>query len=172
MKLNDKIKKNFVLAFSILSYENTLIYENLKKDLKKIFGEISYESKNLPKIELKTRILTNKVGSQTKIFSYQNLINRDNFPYLAKKVKKNLKDKLILKDEYFNIYTGYVTPYNIILGSDSDNFHKVYVTLGVYAEVIYMYQNKRLIKTKESFDFFEDKNVRYFFESLHISYML
>ena len=165
------MKANNVLIFSIFSYENTLIYDDLKKSSKKILGDISYESKELEKI-VPFHKRKSQVANYTKILSYSELVEKDKFPYLAKKVKENIKNKFVSIDPYFDIFLGYVTPYNIILSSDFDDFHKIYLTQGVYAEVIYFYQNQNLVKNPTAFTFFSLEKVEYFFKSLRIAYMI
>ena len=70
------------------------------------------------------------------------------------------------QDSSIKIIPGYQTLFNTILASTTDDFHKIYLFHGVFAEVVYKYESRLLQCTDTAPTFFLNTDVIYYFTNL------
>jgi hypothetical protein len=156
--------------YLILSYESEEIYFKIKEALEEKFSKIRFESVSLPKwiLNESERILFT-AGNQTKILTFDQLIHREELPAIYKEIL-DLGKKARKQDTMVRMIPGYLTLHNIILGSLQDDFHRIYLYHGVFAEIIYKYERSLLIVEETAPSFFRSKEVIYFFTNLRESF--
>jgi hypothetical protein len=158
-EVEQPIRPSGVICFSILVFNNEEILYKAKKKLEKFLSPVVFEANTIPFLKSKDQ------ETKTKIFSYSQRIHRDELPSIERK-SLNIAKSLAKEDLGFRIITGYVTEYNLILASIHDDFHKVYLFQGVYAEVIYKFENKKFTNFPTSAPYFSNKEVLYFFTNI------
>lgn len=150
----------------VLSFDLEDSYFYAKKLLESDYSPILYESNPMPKWILpplqRSIYLT---GNQSRILSFQRRIHRDELPPIYKQGLKVTK-KLVKKDPSLRIYPGYLTRFNTVLASSTDDFHKIYLYHGIYGEIIYKYIGSRLSVQETAPEFFHTRDVMYFFTNL------
>lgn len=158
------------LFFIIASFNQDEALFRIKEKSQKSFSKISFESNTFqgwtPREE---EITMNVPGKESKIFAYRRKIHRDELPLLKKKcISLEYESKKI--DKSVRIIPGYLTSHNVVIGSVADDYHKVYMFGGVYAEVVYKYEQSRLIPFATAPKYFSQKDVLYYFTSLRDYY--
>ncbi|TGJ99354.1 DUF4416 family protein [Leptospira semungkisensis] len=157
--------------FLIVSYENEEVYYRLKEKAEGSFSQTLYESKPLPKWNHKFEsFLDSPLGRFTRILSLKRRISREELPSLQTECSK-FQTALRKSDESVRIFPGYLTPYNLVLGSLEEDLHRVYLFHGVFAEIIYTFQGQKWIPEPYSPEFFKTPEVIYFFTNLRESYV-
>jgi hypothetical protein len=146
------------LGFVILSFTLEDIYYKVKESLSKNFSEILFESIPLTSwIPSPAEIGFNPPGNKSRILSFKRRINREELPEINTFMKLDASIKII---------PGYQTLYNTILASITDDFHKIYLFHGVFAEVVYKYESRQLQSTDTAPLFFSNNDVIYYFTNL------
>ncbi|MCB1156662.1 MAG: DUF4416 family protein [Leptospiraceae bacterium] len=170
------VKENLVRPgnsslFLLLSFESLETYLKVKQNCQSAFSEILFESNPLPKwTPDSSEGLQIKVGSNTRIFSFKKQISRESLPDIKKKCIK-IRNKNIDKDPSLKIIPGYLSSHNVILSATSDDFHRIYLHHGVYAEIIYKYEKLRYHPLPEAASFFSQQEVKYFFTTLREAFI-
>ncbi len=157
--------------FVIVSYENEEAYYRFKEKAEDTFSQTLYESNPLPKWSHQfENFLDSPLGRFTRILSLKRRISREELPSLQKECLK-FQNSLHKSDESFRAFPGYLTPYNLVLGSLEEDLHRVYLFHGVFAEIIYTYQGQKWISQSSASGFFKHPEVIYFFTNLRESYV-
>jgi hypothetical protein len=152
--------------FIIVSFTKLDIYFLTRDYCRRMFSKIYMESGAMPKWTLDVaEKFYSKVGETTKIIAFSQRIHREELPDLKKKCI-SIQEKLKKKDDSIRLIPGYLSPHNIILSSSNDDFHRVYMYHGVYAEVIYKYEKLELQIVDTAPEFFYSKDVSFFFSAL------
>ncbi|MCC5816540.1 MAG: DUF4416 family protein [Leptospira sp.] len=169
--IEDKLTKPEGATFFLLvSYELDESYFRVKELSEEMFSKSLYESVPMPKWMLKPEEKTVfMAGSNTRILSFQQRINREELPGIYKECLSITK-KLRKLDPLIRLIPGYLTRQNIVLASAISDFHKIYLFHGVYAEIIYKYIGSRLVVLETSPAFFHTKESIYFFTNLRESH--
>ncbi|MCB1176049.1 MAG: DUF4416 family protein [Leptospiraceae bacterium] len=152
--------------FIIVSFSEMEAFYKVKSLTEREFSYVQLESIPLPKwtVELSEKLKT-RVGEGTKILALKRKIHREELPEIKKKCIK-IRNSLLKKDSTLRIIPGYVTSHNVIIGSINDDFHRVYLFHGVYAEVVYKFEKLQMKFMPSAPEFFALKDVNYFFSSL------
>ncbi|MBP9887736.1 MAG: DUF4416 family protein [Leptospiraceae bacterium] len=166
----EMIRPEGATSFIILSFSADDIYYKIKENLKKSFSEILFESISLTSwTPTPAEIGFSAEGNKARILSFKRRINREELP--------EMKEKCISITNYFSkidpsirIIPGYQTLYNTIIASSTDDFHKIYLFHGVYAEVVYRYESRQLQPVDSAPLFFTNKDVIYYFSNLREYY--
>ena len=158
---SEKLKKaSPSLLFFIVSCSSDETYFKIKKEAEGKFSKTLYESIPLPKWTSPFA----KSGKFTRILSFQRKISREELPQIKQKtleMKKSFKD-----DPSLEIIPGYLSPHNVVIGSGYDDFHKIYLFNGVYAEVVYQYIKQKMHYAEQAPEFFKNTDVIYYFTKL------
>ncbi|EOQ88078.1 PF14385 domain protein [Leptospira yanagawae serovar Saopaulo str. Sao Paulo = ATCC 700523] len=156
--------------FLILSYENEDTFFELKNLAEKRFSKIMYESVILPKwVSDETEREFSYPGRYTKVLSFKQRIHREE---IVEKKKECLEFQSLLqkKDLSTLLIPGYVTSHNIVIAKSKDDFHRMYLFQGVYAETVYYFSRGQLTPLPYAQSYFKEKDVIYFFNTLRESY--
>lgn len=131
-----------VKLISGLIFKETKDFERCKKTLKKIFGDIDFESKLLPfdltdyyKEEFGT-------GLSRKFISFKKLIRPERLAGIKATTNK-IETRFSLKQRRLvNIDPGYVDMAKLVLASTKDFSHRIYLNKGIFAEITLSFQEK------------------------------
>ncbi|MCE9500395.1 MAG: DUF4416 family protein [Leptospira sp.] len=157
--------------FIVVSFNETETYYKLKSMGEKKFSESLYESIPMPSwVPEENEKISVYPGSNTRILSFKRRINREELPDIKKSCIQ-IREKLLSEDETLLIIPGYVTAHNVVIASAFDDYHRVYLFHGVFAEIIYKYEKQRLIVQETAPRFFATKESVYFFSNLRESYV-
>jgi hypothetical protein len=152
--------------FCIISFNDLEAYFRIKESCEKAFSKVYLESNPMPKWTIDITEKSNvQIGEGTKILAFQRRINRDELPELKKKCIE-IRKKFINKDATIRLIPGYLSSHNVILSSIYDDFHRVYLFHGIYAEIIYKYEKLQLQALDSAPEFFAMNEVVYFFNAL------
>ncbi len=156
--------------FLLVSYQNDESYFEVKSLSEKKFSKSVYESGNLPKWELdEVDRLIQIPGKNTKILSFLQRIHREELVVIKKECVE-IQSALRKKDPTLRLMPGYLTSHNVVISQSKDDFHRVYLFQGVYAEIIYVFRSGKFSVLESAPGFFKTKEAAYFFNSLHESY--
>ena len=152
--------------FCIISFNQLEAYFRIKEICEKSFSKVYLESNPMPKwtIDISEKS-SNLLGEGTKILAFQRKVNREELPELKKKCIE-IRKKILKKDSTIRIIPGYLSSHNVVLSSIYDDFHRVYLFHGIYAEVIYKYEKLQLQPLDTAPEFFTMNEVIYFFNAL------
>lgn len=159
------------LLYCVISYEKLESFVRSKELSEKAFGKVLMESKTLPRWEIHISEKGHTVvGSNSKILSFFKRIPRDTLPAWKKKCSQ-IREKIYSRDPTLRILPGYLSAHNIVFASYRDDFHKIYLNEGVYAEVIYKYENSKLRCLETAPGFFLHRDVQFFFAAQREAYL-
>lgn len=162
----EPIRPEGSVSFAIVSFTAEDIYYKIKENLKKTFSEILFESiQMIPWIPSPSEIGFSGLGNKTRILAFKRRINREELPEMKQKCIQ-ITNSFSKLDSSVKIIPGYQTLYNTIIASVTDDFHKIYLFHGIYAEVVYKYESRQLIPTDTSPQFFINKDVIYYYSNL------
>jgi hypothetical protein len=160
------VRPEGVVSFVILSFTVEDVYYRIKEILEKRFSSILYESNLLPGwIPVSAEIGLPQAGNKSRILSFKRRINREELPEMKEKCIL-IANTFLKLDSSIKIIPGYQTLYNTIVASITDDFHKIYLFHGVYAEVVYKYESIQLKPIDAAPLFFANKDVTYYFTNL------
>lgn len=169
-KKEEPTRPEGVISFIILSFTVESIYYKMKDALEKKFSKILFESNPLLGwIPLPVEVSFSPLGNKSRILSFKRRMNREELPEMKEKCIQiaNAYSKL---DASIKIMPGYQTQHNTILASTLDDFHKIYLFHGIYAEVIYKYESRQLQPVDTIPLYFANKEVIYYFTNLREYY--
>ncbi|MEM7180514.1 MAG: DUF4416 family protein [Spirochaetota bacterium] len=159
------------LAFVLLSYEKLESFVRVKEQCEKNFGKVLMESKTFPRWVLDPSEKGHTmVGSNTKVLSFVRKIGRESLVAFKKKCIL-IREKLYSKDPTLRILPGYLSSHNVIFTSTIDDYHRVYLDEGVFAEVIYKYEKLKLRHITSAPEFFSYTDVQFFFTMQRDAYL-
>lgn len=152
--------------FCIISFNELESYFRTRELCQKAFSKVKMESNPMPKwtVDISEKSI-NILGEGTKILTFQQRINREELPEIKKKCIE-IRNKIIKKDNTIRIIPGYLNSHNVVLASIYDDFHRIYLFHGVYAEVIYKYEKLQMQCMETAPEFFTMSEVVYFFNAL------
>lgn len=152
--------------FCIISFNQLETYFRVKEQCEKSFSKVYLESNPMPKwtIDISEKS-SSLLGEGTKILAFQRKVNREELPEVKKRCIE-IRKKLLKKDSTLRILPGYLSSHNVVLSSIYDDFHRVYLFHGIYAEVIYKYEKLQLQTIDSAPEFFTMNEVVYFFNAL------
>lgn len=136
-----------------------------------VFSDLLYESQPMPAWTVNEieRIHTN-VGVNTRIISFKRKINREEIVEITRKCIQ-FQRNIFQKDPSFRIIPGYLCLHNVIISSYIDDYHRIYLYNGVYAEIIYKYISSKFHSVETAPKFFRLPDVIYFFTILRDFYV-
>jgi hypothetical protein len=152
--------------FLISSFSKMETFYRVKEIASKEFSKVQIESNPLPKwtVEISEKLNT-RVGEGTKILAFKRRIHREELPDIKNRCVK-IRKSLLKSDETLRIIPGYLSSHNVITASVNDDFHRIYLYHGVYAEIIYKYEKLELKFIDTAPEFFALRDVMHFFKSL------
>ncbi len=152
--------------FLIVSFNSLEVFYKVKSKVEREFSKVYLESKPMPKwtAELSEK-LTTKIGEGTKILAFKRRIHREELPEIKKKCV-DIRHKFLKEDPSLRLIPGYVCSHNVIIATVNDDFHRVYLFHGVYAEIVYKFEKLQLKFIDTAPEFFALKDVMYFFSTL------
>lgn len=157
--------------FIIVSYNSQEGYYKLKSETERLFSPVAFESAQLPKWNPEqSEFPFTLLGEFTRIISFKRRIHREELPEM-KKICVQIREKFAKQDSTLRIIPGYMSSHNIIIASSFDDFHRIYLFHGVYAEIIYKYERMKLQANETAPDFFKSKDVIYFYTNLREFYL-
>lgn len=152
--------------FVIISFNSMEVFFKIKELAEEAFSKVHLESGVLPKwLPEPSEKFVGGIGEVTRILSFRRRINREELPELKKKCIR-IRNRFILNDRSIRIVPGYVTGHNAVIASLFDDFHRVYLFHGVYAEVVYKFERLELQAISTAPEFFFMKEVKYYFSNL------
>jgi len=123
--------------YALIYFNDALAFAAAKKSLEKYFDKSDYETKpfSAEKAKFKEEVFT-----QAAIVSFQRPVGRDELVDMKMKTSA-MEDKFkASKKRVFLIDPGYVSQYNVIHTSDEDDFHRIYLYNGIFAETILYFE--------------------------------
>lgn len=163
-------RPNGAVFFTIISYTEEEILFKAKKKLEKISSSSNFNSNLLPAWKtLKNELPSSIESLHSKIFSYNQKIHRDEIPVLKLDCIK-ITESLQKEDSSLKIIPGYLTEHNLIITSSFDDFHKIYLFKGIFAEIIYRFEKNKFHTYPSSPNYFSNKEVMYFFNQIRNFY--
>ena len=164
--LESLVKPVTVPFFVIVSYSSVEVYVHAKERLEDSLSEILFESASFPKwTPPPADQLGTKAGDETRILCFKKIVPKEALPDIKKKCIK-VRNKFLDKDITLRIIPGYLNLHNVILASTFDDFHRIHLSDGVYAEVVYKYEKLRYHFIETAPAFFSHKEVNYYFTTL------
>lgn len=164
-------KPKGVTFFVVISFEKMEVYYSIKQKLESYFSKIMFESNPLPKWTIShNEKLLSKVGSETRILSFKRRIHREELPEI-KRACVEIREKHFAKDETIRMIPGYLCSHSVVLASIYDDYHRIYLYHGVFAEIVYKYEKQKLIYIDTAPLFFGQKEIMYFFTNVRDYYM-
>lgn len=152
--------------FLIASFSKMETFYRLKEITASEFSKVQIESSPLPKwtAEISEK-LNSRVGEGTKILAFKRKIHREELPEIKNRCVR-IRKNLLKTDETLRLIPGYLSSHNVVTASVNDDFHRIYLFHGVYAEIVYKYEKLELKFIDTAPEFFALGEVRYFFRSL------
>ncbi|AVV49307.1 DUF4416 family protein [Leptospira santarosai] len=168
----DKLAKPSGASFFIVVvYEDTEMFYSIKTRTEKKFSATLYESNPMPTWTDPNEELWNRFsGRHTKILSFKRRIHREELPSIQKECL-TIQNAAIEKDRGVRIFPGYLCNHSVVISSIQDDFHRIYLFNGVYAETVYNYQKQKMVCRETAPPFFKTPEALYFFTSLRESYV-
>lgn len=155
-----------VVLFTIVSFDSIEIYVRVKERLESTFSTVLFESNPLPRWTFDPGDRLNvRSGYNTRVLSFKKYISRERLPIVRKKCV-DVRNKYYSKDPTLRVVPGYLNYHNMILSSTSDDFHRLYLSNGVFSEVVYQYEKLQYKPIQTAPSFFENKDVLYYFSTL------
>ena len=148
--------------FCIVSFDDTESYYNAKSQLEKQFSDVVFESNQMPKWKNEFNAPS---GKQSRIISFKRKINREELPLIKNKCHK-LQEKFNKAEPLLRIIPGYLSAHNVIIASSNDDYQRIYLFHGVYAEIVYKYEKQRMLPMETAPEFFKSADPVYFFTNL------
>ena len=167
-----KIPKPAKLFMSILfndSGNNSL--ELLLSKLRELVGNIDHISDELPFDY--TDYYYPEMGSNLKrvFVTFEKLIQRDKIVIVklqSNELEKEFSDKY---NRNINIDPGLITPENIMLSTNKNFSHRLYLGEGIFGEVTLIYRNKKFKVLEWTFPDYATETIGNLFLKLRKSYM-
>ena len=160
------IRPDGSVGFAIVSFNLEDVYYKVKEVLNKYFSDVLFESIPLTGWTASpSEIGFNPPGNKTRILSFKRRINREELPEIKERCIQ-IVNTFQKQDSSIKIIPGYQTLFNTILASTTDDFHKIYLFHGVFAEVVYKYESRLLQCTDTAPSFFSNTDVIYYFTNL------
>ncbi|AXR61196.1 DUF4416 family protein [Leptospira mayottensis] len=157
--------------FIVVVYEDAEMFYSIKTKTEKKFSATLYESNSMPAWKDPNEELWNQSpGRHTKILSFKRRIHREELPSIQKECL-SIQNVAIEKDRGVRIFPGYLCNHSVVISSIQDDFHRIYLFNGVYAETVYNYQKQKMVYRETAPSFFKTPEVVYFFTSLRESYV-
>jgi len=127
------------LISSLFSSEKELI-DTIIKRLEEICGPVDWISPEL--FFDRTKYYAGEMGwpLHRRFISFENLISPDQLVDLKLKTNAIEREYLVDKNRRINIDPGYVTPERLILATGKNFTHRVYLSLGIYADLTLIFQ--------------------------------
>ncbi len=159
------------MLFTIISFNELEYYFKFKKYSEDTFSELLYESQPMPKWTLSdAEKIHTVVGGNTRIISFKRKINREEIVEITRKCMQ-FQVSSISKDPCFRIIPGYLCLHNVIISSTLEDYHRIYLYNGVYAEIIYKYEMRKFHPVTTAPKFFSISDVLYFYTILRDFYV-
>ncbi len=163
-------RPNGAVFFSIVSYNEEEVLFKAKKKIEKISSGSNFSSNELqPWKTLKNELPSSTESFHSRIFSYSQKIHRDEIPVLKLNCIK-IAESLQKEDSSLKIIPGYLTEHNLIITSSFDDFHKIYLFKGIFAEIIYKFEKNKFHTYPSCPSYFSNKEVIYFFNQIRNFY--
>ncbi|PJZ54897.1 DUF4416 family protein [Leptospira adleri] len=157
--------------FIVIAYEDAEMFYSIKARTEKKFSATLYESNPMPTWKDPEADLWNHFpGRHTKILSFKRRIHREELPSIQKECLA-IQNAALEKDSGIRIFPGYLCSHSVVMSSIRDDFHRIYLFNGVYAETVYNYQKQKMVSRETSPPFFKTPEAIYFFTSLRESYV-
>ncbi|TGK37465.1 DUF4416 family protein [Leptospira gomenensis] len=157
--------------FIVVAYEEAETFYWIKTKTEKKFSATLYESNPMPSWKDSDADLWNQFpGRHTKILSFKRRIHREELPSIQKECL-GIQNSAWEKDPGVRIFPGYLCNHSVVIASVRDDFHRIYLFNGVYAETVYNYQKQKMNFKETAPPFFKTPEAVYFFTSLRESYV-
>jgi len=142
-------------------------YLTVKKDLAREFGPIDYETPSFSSKGL-TSLYGGAARSRIRFLSFERMVGLDELVDMRKKtlgieVKRQEKGRPLIE-----LDPGYVSEYTVVRTALEEDFHRIYLFHGIFAEILY-YQDKGLYQPlSHTPTFFRQKDVITMFNDLNV----
>ncbi|MDV6235314.1 DUF4416 family protein [Leptospira ellisii] len=157
--------------FIVVAYEEAETFYRIKAKTEKKFSATLYESNPMPAWKDPDADLWNQFpGRHTKILSFKRRIHREELPSIQKECL-GIQNSAWEGDPGVRIFPGYLCNHSVVISSVKDDFHRIYLFNGVYAETVYNYQRQKMNFKETAPAFFKTAEAIYFFTSLRESYV-
>ncbi|EMJ54001.1 PF14385 domain protein [Leptospira interrogans serovar Valbuzzi str. Duyster] len=157
--------------FIVVTFEEAEIFYSIKTRSEKKFSATLYESNPMPTWKEPDVDFWNSFpGRNTKILSFKRRIHREELPSIQKECLL-IQNSAVEKDRGVRIFPGYLCNHSVVISSIQDDFHRIYLFNGVYAETVYNYQKQKMVFKETAPPFFKTPEAVYFFTSLRESYV-
>ncbi len=160
---------SFVRTYVMISFDDLDIFWKLRKHLVTKWGEVDYETESLngKKWESSYGVLQKWV----RILSFSRLVKREKLVQM----RQQALDVECYHNKKYNIsmelLPGYVTEYTVVQSALAEDFHRIYLYGGVYAETLYHFTKQSFQPFEHSQAFFRSKSLISIFNDIRLIYM-
>lgn len=151
------MEPNSARAYLSASFDDGDDFQVVRKDLNAAFGEIDYETESLFSFSglLPVDLTARKI---IRILSFRRPMGREELVDMRKRClqieTKRQRDGRPMVD----LEAGYVTDYNVIRSMLEDDFHRIYLFGGIYAEVLYFHEKMSFRPFPHTPDFYKKQD--------------
>lgn len=170
----EKIKPDPGRLFVVASFDDPAVIQGVRRDLAHRFGEIDYESES---IHSPGNILSSFLshsssakGKTVRILSFRRPAGREELVDIQNRCLEVVARTSTEKGPAMDLVCGYVTRYNAVRASLEDDFHRVYLHNGVFAEALYYYEKMSYHPFSHCDPFYQRKDIITVFNDLRMIY--
>lgn len=138
---------------TMVHFDDMNDYPFICLQLEKKFGKIDFETlscKIISPEKEQMHLLSESRNRNLRILSFQSLIGRDELVSIQTKILKIEKRFNTAKNKKITIRPGYVTDSVAIGAYLEDDFHRIYLFNGVYAQTWYKFEKMKFIPLKQT----------------------
>ena len=154
-------KANPVKLLIGIMYANEKILATAIETLKKQFGEFQQG----PTINFTfTDYYETETGKNLKktYIAFNQSIQREQLPAIKLLTNKTEQEYSLIDKRQINIDPGYITETNVILASAKEHPHRIYISDGIYGQIILVYSRNKWNLLEKTFADYQTEEVRNF----------
>ena len=156
--------------FVIVSFDDSNLYLQARKELSSLFGKIDYESPTVNSLPIQS-LYGLPPRQQLRLLSFSQMVSREELVDLRKRTME-LERKLVSQGQLpVELDPGYLTEYTIIRTTLEDSYHCIYLFHNIYAECIYLFEKLSFQPTTPCPPYLRHHEVITFFQDLRVLYV-
>jgi hypothetical protein len=153
-----------VRTFLSLHYDDAEHLATVRPGIEKIFGKPDYETQAV----VKSATIYHKPRKLYKLLSFPDLAAREEITALRKKTltleKRHVREALPLVE----MDPGYVGEFTVVRTALEEDFHRIYLYGGIFAESLYFFERGSFRPWVHSPEFYRQSDILTFFNDLHM----
>ncbi len=156
-------------AFVVVSFTDKRRFEDIKKDLVSVFGAVDYESQTRYRPDYNAE--EDIPGPNVNILSFKRPVGREELVDMERKcLGIQVRRQTDGKPDAI-IWPGYVTDFVVIRAHTGDDFHRIYLYGGVYAEAILRFEKGSFRPFVHTHGFFKNDSIYVIFNDLRLIHL-